>query len=804
MAFINFDNPRYIALIIPAVILIIFFLKKEWIKFKNKKDEEEWHISKPQRKKLSFFIGIIRSICIIIILIAAASPFISQQVTIEGDEKLTILADKSSSFEIFDTGVADRLKSQLDKYFPTNMNIIASGEKSGIGDGLLSAIKGNDNILLVSDGNVNTGRDLGDVGLYAVAVNSTINVIDLKPQKTDVSVQILGPRKTVADVDNRFSLKISNPSKVQYRVTLDIDGTQEFEKTTDYEEIIFRRKFSEGVHEMTAKITTDDTFSENNIYYKTVEVVDKPNILFITKKSSPIEELLKVLYNPTIANEVPENLGNYHAVILNDLSVLNNKDVDKLSNYVIDGNGLIVIGGENSYNLGDYQNSYLETILPVRVGVPGNEDGDINVFLLIDISGTSGATVGFGTTALDVIKAQAISMINDFKPTDNVGVIAFNVEPYVISQLGPLADKKTDMIDKIRSLQSGGGTFIGPSIERAYNLLKDQPGASNIVVLSDGRTDGINHARTIASKAAADGMHVYTVGTGKKIHATYMQQIAQDGRGIYFEADKSNKLRASFGRPPEDDSGNLTGEYGIVIVDQNHFVTKDINLSASIRGYNQIVPKSAAQLLASTSSGFPVLVSWRFGLGRIVSLGTDDGGKWAGQLLGRENSQLISRSINWAAGDLNRRKQSYVDVQDTHIDEGFEILVKSETKPQVEGLTFSKIDNDLYSSTYIPSRTGYISLLGTKFAVNYNTEFKNMGMNPQLPEIVRATGGSILNPNDVAKLVEQIKINSRRIKSDNVYYRWPLIIIALILFLVELFIRRINEHKIIYGNTKGE
>ena len=41
--------------------------------------------------------------------------------------------------------------------------------------------------------------------------------------------------------------------------------------------------------------------------------------------------------------------------------------------------------------------------------------------------------------------------------------------------------------------------------------------------------------------------------------------------------------------------------------------------------------------------------------------------------------------------------------------------------------------------------------------------------------------------------------NDGRIKTDNVYYRWPLVILALILFIIELFVRRINENKLIYG-----
>ena len=75
----------------------------------------------------------------------------------------------------------------------------------------------------------------------------------------------------------------------------------------------------------------------------------------------------------------------------------------------------------------------------------------------------------------------------------------------------------------------------------------------------------------------------------------------------------------------------------MVILDNTHFITYNLSVDALISGYNYVLPKPSARILVTTNKNIPVLVGWRFGLGRVVVLGTDDGGRWAGELLNKEN-----------------------------------------------------------------------------------------------------------------------------------------------------------------------
>ncbi|MBW3018266.1 VWA domain-containing protein, partial [Candidatus Woesearchaeota archaeon] len=456
----------------------------------------------------------------------------------------------------------------------------------------------------------------------------------------------------------------------------------------------------------------------------------------------------------------------------------------------------VVIGGENSYNFGRYEDSLFETLLPVNIGTGGRKEGDINTVLCIDVSGSTGKAFSqAGAKKVDVEKAQALSMLKDFKPTDNVGVIAFNVNAFLLSGVSPLESKYEEVANKILTLQDGGGTVISTALASAAELLINVEGSKNIVIISDGKTKHLQETFRTAEKIADMGIRIYTVGIGKDTHVSNMQEIANIGRGSYFEPEQSQRLRILFGRPPETEEGMPMQYYPIVPVDNAHFITKNLEINATIGGYNQVVPKSAAQHLVSTIDGSPVLVVWRFGLGKVVTIATDDGGKYAGPLLRPDNSQLISRSINWAVGDLARRSAYFVDAQDTYMDRPVEISVKSQSVPSDPKIELSKIDKDLYSGVYYPDKTGFIDILGTTIAVNYNSEYADVGVNSALRDAVKSTGGQMLDPDAVDKIVELIKVNSRRIKTENVFYTWAFVLAALILFLIDVCIRRLNENR---------
>ena len=169
--------------------------------------------------------------------------------------------------------------------------------------------------------------------------------------------------------------------------------------------------------------------------------------------------------------------------------------------------------------------------------------------------------------------------------------------------------------------------------------------------------------------------------------------------------------------------------------------------------------------------------------------------KWAGQLYNTENSKIITRMINWAIGDISRTKEFDVKIQDTTLGEPTTINVVSKTKPIEDNLEFSQIGPNLYSAEFIPANTGFSEFLGAKVAVNYNTEFKDIGMDNDFKDFVTLTNGHIFDPSDIDGIVREIKTASKRKKIDVVFYRWIFVSGAIILLLIEILIRKIKENK---------
>jgi len=234
-----------------------------------------------------------------------------------------------------------------------------------------------------------------------------------------------------------------------------------------------------------------------------------------------------------------------------------------------------------------------------------------------------------------------------------------------------------------------------------------------------------------------------------------------------------------------------TGQMELVILNQNHFITAGLEPSAILYGFNQVGPKGAGRLLATTSTGEPVLTVWRLGLGRVSAYTVDDGAKWAGDMLSADNSKLIVRTMNWAIGDPERKSDSFIDAKDTRLDEPADITVKSSTLPSAEGVVFYKIDEDTYSGSILPSTVGFQETAGAVFAVNYESEYGQLGLSPELSKIVGSTGGKVFKPNDIEGMVEHAESSAKRMVNSRDYVRWPFIVLAIILFLVEIFIRRL-------------
>lgn len=779
IAYAYLENPYVLLLFIPVVILLFFILRRDFVKLKEEADVIR---RKKELRRILFFT---RSLMALLVLVAIASPYYDAQKTIEGDPYIKILVDNSSSMQLYEDFAYD-LAQKLEKKLPVEVYSFGSAEHSDVGDAVLANLKPRDSIILVSDGNANVGSSLGDVGLFAAQLNSTVNAVMLNAVRDDAGVVVLGPAKTQEGVPNTFTVLVSEVGSPKYELEVNLDGR----KVKLDENRQFVETFDYGYHKIVASLMSEDYFGQNNVYYKTVKVVPKPEIYYWTEAPSPMQTLLSQMYVVQSGSTLPD-LSDYYAVAVNNIPAEKaNPSSEKITDFVADGNGMVVFGGEAAFDKGNYRNSVFESILPVFVGAPGKKEGEINIILVIDISGSTGAAFGDEKT-VDVEKALALGVLNDLSLNDRLGVVAFNSEAYLVSEPSYVYEKK-GLEDRVARLSDGGGTFITAGLMKAIALLERLQGSKNIILISDGKTQSESSARDTARLAHNQGIKIYTVGVGPSTNELVMQDIAAIANGIYFRATDSSRLKLLFGDVEEQEIGDTMS---LVVLNPNHFITADYYPEAAIHGFNNVVPKTSARLLLTTTTGEPILTVWRLGLGRIAALSTDDGSNWNSDMLASPNSKVVSRIFNWVIGDPDRKSKEFVDIKDTRVFEATELVVRSQEPPKAEGHSFYKTGDDLYSSSITPALTGFQEVLGAAFAVNYPSEYELLGMSGELETVVFNTGGKIFDRNDIDGMVKHTITRSRREMVTKENLRWPFVMAVVVLFLIEIFIRRVIKQE---------
>ena len=104
----------------------------------------------------------------------------------------------------------------------------------------------------------------------------------------------------------------------------------------------------------------------------------------------------------------------------------------------------------------------------------------------LDRSGSMAVPVGDGRTKMDLANLGTCAAIETLGPFDEVGVIAVDSAPHVVSPLTSASEK--DMIcDQVRRIQSmGGGIFTYTALVTAARMVQESDkGTRHIVLFAD-------------------------------------------------------------------------------------------------------------------------------------------------------------------------------------------------------------------------------------------------------------------------------------------------------------------------------
>ncbi|MFC2162515.1 VWA domain-containing protein [Candidatus Altiarchaeota archaeon] len=824
----GFNKPVYLLAGIPVLLLYIYYLRRGGM----------------DRRKSAFLL--VRLAILVLTVVAIADPIqYSSSIEVKEFPRITVLSDSSSSMGLFNgsrplslrleaniKSLAGNLTGRTDNI---EMDFFSAGNSTALGDAIYRNIvktEGDTSIMVVvSDGNGNDGRDPVDVAKAAAQANTTIYTV--KPVQTgdDVYIKyVLGDRKIPSKTDYDMLIGVGNTgfATVSYDLEVLVDGRRKFNKRltqTEFEkQTQLQLSFDNpGVYKILVKLTPDkDSVAANNYYHTTCEVVEKPRILVVSgNQSSPLVKILSSLYKVDVRSGVDQKYSDYTAVFLDDIHAkhLGRQTVNKLREYVLKGNGLVVVGGKSSYEYGAYNNSFIENILPVKATEkPEDRRKKIAVLFLIDISKSTEYGVG-GDSKIDVEKALAMNMLRTLDYNDTVGVIAFNTLPYVVSGLSPLGPKRAELEDRILRLQFVGGTDMVPTMEAAIRMLTPITMPKYVILLSDGVIQRSKASLVFNKAERLKDMDVtlYSVGVGFDTDIQLMTEIARVGDGLFFHPEEYQRLKIEFGDKLEEENPE---RIPIVVRDKDHFITRSLagwnNERPPAGGYNKVYEKSVAQVPFTTKGGHPILAVWRFGLGRVASLMLDNGVLWAKPVYSARGGKIVSAMTNWVIGDLEKNKKVRMSSNEVRLGEMAAVDVKSQGKPEIDlqaagtgtppKTTLTRTGVDRYQITFLPDTTGHYPIKATDgqesdlhaVAVNYPTEYSTLGLNEDvLSRIAYVTGGRLYEADEISQLQDELIRKAEKQATSTIIKEkelWQYLAgLALLIYFLDVVARRIIE-----------
>jgi Mg-chelatase subunit ChlD len=729
-----------------------------------------------------------RLLVVVLLVVGAMGPYTVQTRETPGEPRVTMLVDESDSMTVY-PNVTDGLVEDVEATgVPVTTATVGTGTDSRIGDGVEANLRENGTVVVVSDGRVTEGQSLQATAETAQSLNATVSAVDVSPVRTERAVTVDGPSTASVGLATAFTVAVSGvEADGPVPVEVSIDGETVATDSLDTGEALpVNHTFEEqGDHRVTATVEGGDVYERNDVFYHSVRVVEKPDLLYVAGGEYPLRGYLSSLYNVTNATAVPDDVDDYSAVVIQDTPASQLGNVSSLQEHVIGGGGLVVVGGDNAYENGGYAESPLASLLPVRAGEATG--GSTNLVLLIDISEST-------SEDLSTQKAIALDVLDQLGDQNQVGVIAFDANAYRVAEMRPLGENRGVIADRIRRLRVGGGTDIANGLLGADELLGDRQGT--IILLSDGWVKTPDRPVVVANQLGRDGRRVLTVGAAQRVAVGTMTRIAEGSGGSYFAADDRSRLRLLFGGASRQYQGeNLT------VVTPDTFITSGVELRSNPGQANEVATKGGADYQVATADGTPAIVSWRFGLGRVVSVTSyGEDGSLDG-LLERPDSLVVTKSVNYAIGDPARSRTGVTSVGDARVGRSTSLTYRGDDRPTAPGVTVRQVGERTYRGEFTPDRAGYREVLETVYAANYPAEYDRFGTDPGLVTLVEATGGRSFGPGEGAAVARLARQQATQIRTVRDTWGWVALLAALVVFTTEIIARRVQVYR---GRTSME
>ncbi len=366
--------------------------------------------------------------------------------------------------------------------------------------------------------------------------------------------------------------------------------------------------------------------------------LQKPRLLYLSQDPpSTGGHLLRALQlagfeiqERSILSTETDPLEDYQLLVLNnwDLEAVAAVDKENIEEYVRQGGGLLVIGGENNVYVAETAEveDPLDRALPAALVPPESPEGTCVVLVVDKSASMDGAKI-------QLARLAAIGVIENLRPVDRIGVLVFDNSHRWAVPIRNVDDR--DLLERLVSgIMPDGGTQIARALTEGYQrILPVNASYKHIVLLTDGISEEGN-AMEIAQAAAQNEVTISTVGLGQDVNNEFLEEVAKIALGKSYLLSDPSGLAQILLRDVMEHTGTTTVEnetLPVVLREREVLDGVDMESAPPLQGFVRYEAKPTADTILGLEDEDqdPLLVAWQHGLGRSAVFASDAKSRWA-------------------------------------------------------------------------------------------------------------------------------------------------------------------------------
>ena len=579
--------------------------------------------------------------------------------------------------------------------------------------------------------------------------------------------------------------------------------------------------------QFTPKIAARDLNPADNQAVAWVAVKTKAKVLLLTGQaggSRYLEEILKRQGFEVTRHSAdnPPSPAGYGIVIFNNVErkKFSSRYLAAIERHIAQGNGFLMLGADASFAPGSYSRTPIEALLPVEPREPKREEKNRAVVLVIDKSGSMREE-----NRMRYAQEAAKAVARQLKENDLLGIIGFDVTPFVVVPLEPVGKLRGVIDAQVSRLKPGGQTYFYPAlIEAKRQIERVNAARKHVILLSDGETRGTQGELVdlVGVMKAEMKVTVSAIAIGAEADIRVMKRISQYGGGLFHQTiDPASLPQIVLTQIQDSPPDETQGQRELTPIQERG---SEVLAGFSVRSYPRLsgymetdLKRGAHQdlVILKEDQKMPLLASWQYEKGRTAAFTTDLEGRWTRSWIQWTPLQTFwGKVLRWlrpvdesdpipvhetrVGFSGNRPFLDLFLYEETGADSQFRFSVSGKGS-KADG-ALQKLATGHYQVALPLTSAGDYRIeitedrrgrrvtyppVGYSLAYEPNSELARPEINlPLLSKLAQASGGEI-NPRSIEALQQQELMNVHR------PLRQGLIILAAALFLIEIAARKL-------------